>query len=150
MADVHTRPATQADVAAIVSLLADDVLGARRESPEDLTPYERAFALIDADPHQYLVVAERDGRVVGTLQLSLIAGLSRRGAVRAQIEGVRVASSERGTGLGGQLIQWAIDEARARGCVLVQLTTDKSRADAHRFYEKFGFTASHEGYKLAL
>jgi GNAT superfamily N-acetyltransferase len=96
------------------------------------------------------VVAETDGRVVATLQLSFIPGLSRRGALRAQIEAVRVAPAERSQGLGQALFTWAIAEARRRGCTLVQLTTDKSRTDAHRFYERLGFVASHEGLKLSL
>jgi GNAT superfamily N-acetyltransferase len=150
MAAMRIRTATREDVPAIVALLADDPLGAQRESPGDLEPYYVAFDRIDADPHQVLVVADRDGAVVGTAQLSLLAGLSRRGAVRAQIEGVRVSSSERGTGLGTTLIEWAVDEARARGCALVQLTSDKSRVDAHRFYLRLGFEATHEGFKLML
>jgi GNAT superfamily N-acetyltransferase len=95
-------------------------------------------------------VAERHGEVVGTLQLSLLPGLSRRGALRAQIEGVRVARTARGLGLGPVLMGWAIEEARRRGCVLVQLTSDKARPDAHRFYDRLGFVATHEGYKLPL
>jgi GNAT superfamily N-acetyltransferase len=150
MATMRIRPATRADVGAIVAMLADDPLGAERESPEDLAPYLAAFAVIDADPHQVLVVADRDGAVVGTAQLSLLAGLSRRGATRAQIEAVRVSSTERGSGLGTTLIEWAIEEARARGCALVQLTSDKSRVDAHRFYLRLGFEATHEGFKLML
>jgi GNAT superfamily N-acetyltransferase len=150
MATMRIRPATRADVGAIVAMLADDPLGAERESPEDLAPYLAAFAVIDADPHQVLVVADRDGAVVGTAQLSLLAGLSRRGATRAQIEAVRVSSTERGSGLGTTLIEWAIEEARARGCALVQLTSDKSRLDAHRFYLRLGFEATHEGFKLML
>lgn len=147
---MRIRTAMREDVPAIVALLADDPLGAQRESLEDLEPYLRAFAVLDADPHQVLVVADRDGVVVGTAQLSLLHGLSRRGATRAQIEGVRVAASERGSGLGTTLIEWAVGEARARGCALVQLTSDKSRVDAHRFYERLGFEATHEGFKLAL
>lgn len=151
---MRIRSATRADVPAIVALLADDPLGAQRESlggsPEELEPYLRAFAVLDADPHQVLVVADRDGVVVGTAQLSLLAGLSRQGATRAQIEGVRVAASERGSGLGTTLIEWAVGEARERGCALVQLTSDKSRVDAHRFYERLGFTATHEGFKRQL
>ncbi|WP_344683522.1 GNAT family N-acetyltransferase [Saccharopolyspora taberi] len=144
------RRATGADVPAIVALLADDELGSTRESPDDLAPYEHAFAQIDADRGEHLVVAERDHQVIGTLQLSLLPGLSRRGALRAQIEGVRIAGSARGLGLGETLVRWAIDEARSLGCVLVQLTSDKTRGDAHRFYERLGFTASHEGFKLPL
>lgn len=144
------RRATEEDVAAIVALLADDALGAMRESPDDLTPYLKAFKDIEATPNEFLAVAERDGEVVGTLQLTYLPGLSRQGGTRAQIEGVRVRATERGTGLGSQLITWAVDQARERGCVLVQLTTDTTRTDAHRFYEQLGFTASHVGFKLAL
>lgn len=144
------RRATEEDLPAIVGLLADDEIGAGRESPHDLAPYRAAFAAIDADASETLVVAERDGAVVGTLQLSMLPGLSRRGALRAQVEGVRVASSARGEGLGERLLRWAIDEARTRGCVIVQLTSDKQRTDAHRFYQRLGFTATHEGYKLNL
>jgi len=150
MADYTIRRAVADDVAAIVALLADDQLGASRETPDDLTPYRRAFAVIDADPREELVVAERAGEVVGTLQLTLLPGLSRRGATRAQIEGVRVASSERGSGLGTELIAWAVAEATRRGCHLVQLTSDASRTDAHRFYERLGFVPSHIGFKRTL
>ena len=135
---------------AIVGLLADDVLGAGRESPGDLEPYRRAFAEIDGDDRQYLAVAEEDGRVVGTLQLTVLPGLSRQGARRAQVEAVRVAGSARRHGLGEALLRWAIEEARCRGCAVVQLTSDKARGDAHRFYERLGFTATHEGFKLTL
>ncbi|MFD7655817.1 GNAT family N-acetyltransferase [Actinosynnema sp. NPDC059797] len=144
------RRATEADLPAVVALLADDVLGAHRESPGDLTPYRTAFAAIDADPSELLVVAVRGEEVVGTLQLSFLPGLSRGAALRAQVEGVRVARSARGGGLGERLVRWALDEARSRGCALVQLTSDKSRTDAHRFYEGLGFAATHEGYKLPL
>ncbi|WP_101254071.1 GNAT family N-acetyltransferase [Streptomyces barkulensis] len=150
MSDFGIRPATESDLRAIVDMLADDPLGARRESPGDLAPYREAFAEIAADPHQHLVVAVRDGRVVGTLQLTVVPGLSRRGASRALIEAVRVHSGERGGGLGTRLIEWAIEEARRLGCALVQLTSDATRAEAHRFYERLGFTASHVGFKLAL
>ena len=135
---------------AIVAMLADDALGATRESPDDLTPYRKAFQDIDADPNQFLAVADRDGEVVGTLQLTYLPGLSRKGGTRAQIEAVRVRATERGTGLGSQLITWAVDQARERGCILVQLTTDTARTDAHRFYEQLGFTASHLGFKLTF
>ncbi|MFD5468451.1 GNAT family N-acetyltransferase [Kitasatospora sp. NPDC127059] len=144
------RRAIEADLPAIVAMLADDPLGATRESPDDLTPYRTAFARIDADPHQHLVVAERTGRTVGTLQLTLVPGLSRTGSTRAIIEGVRVHADERGSGLGTELIQWAVDRARELGADLVQLTSDATRTDAHRFYERLGFVASHLGFKLAL
>ncbi|TDD27159.1 GNAT family N-acetyltransferase [Kribbella turkmenica] len=144
------RRATAADVAGIVAMIADDQLGANRESLDDLTPYLRAFESIDTDPNQALVVAERNDKVIGTLQLTIIPGLSRRGSTRGLIEAVRVAASARGSGLGTTLIEWAIEESRARGCALVQLTSDKTRTDAHRFYERLGFTNSHEGFKLGL
>src|SRR5690606_22126339 len=142
------RPATIDDLPAIVAMLADDRLGAARESPEDLTPYRTAFEQLATDPNQRLVVLSRDGAVVGTLQLTFVPGLSRRGALRSIIEGVRVHAAARGTGLGAQLIEWAIEESRRHGCGLVQLTTDATRTDAHRFYERLGFTPSHVGFKL--
>lgn len=131
-------------------MLADDPLGAQRESPDDLTPYLAALERLSGDPNQHLMVAVRGGRVVGTLQLTIIAGLSRRGSTRSIIEGVRVHAAERGSGLGTQLIEWAIAESRTRGCQLVQLTSDASRTDAHRFYERLGFEATHVGFKLPL
>lgn len=150
--DVAIRPAEAADLPAIVRLLADDALGATRERVADPLPscYTDAFAAIDADPHNELIVATRGDTVVGCLQLTFIPGLSRQGAERAQIESVRVASSERGRGLGRILFERAIELARTQGCALVQLTTDKSRPDAMRFYESLGFAASHEGMKLTL
>ncbi|WP_228769660.1 GNAT family N-acetyltransferase [Actinokineospora alba] len=147
---MNIRRATIDDVPAIVALLMDDAIGATRESADDLTPYKDAFAVIDADHHEFLAVADRDGEIVGTFQLSLLPGLSRMGAFRAQVEAVRVAASARGLGLGETMMRWAIEEARKRGCVMVQLTSDKKRQDAHRFYERLGFTATHEGFKLAL
>ncbi|GAA4657816.1 GNAT family N-acetyltransferase [Streptomyces chumphonensis] len=150
MSDLTMRPATADDLADIVALLADDPLGAARESPGDLAPYRAAFAAVAADPQQHLVVAERAGRTVGTLQLTVVPGLSRQGASRALVEAVRVHGDERGSGLGSELIGWAVAEARRLGCRLVQLTSDASRTDAHRFYERLGFTASHVGFKLTL
>ncbi|WP_329526905.1 GNAT family N-acetyltransferase [Streptomyces sp. NBC_01462] len=150
MGDLEIRPAVADDVPAIVAMLADDALGAQRESPDDLTPYLAALERLSGDPNQHLVVAVRSGQVVGTLQLTVIPGLSRRGSTRALIEGVRVRTDERGTGLGTQIIEWAVDESRRRDCRLVELTSDASRTDAHRFYERLGFTASHVGFKLAL
>lgn len=143
------RPALPADVPAIVALLADDPLGAARERPGD-PRYAAAYAEIAADPNQVLAVAEAGGEVVGTLQLTFTPGLSRLGALRATIEGVRVRGDQRGSGLGQELVEWAIGRSRARGAALVQLTTDSTRIDAHRFYERLGFTASHVGMKLAL
>ncbi|MGW6263120.1 N-acetyltransferase family protein [Streptomyces sp. NPDC055085] len=150
MADLEIRAAAADDVPAIVAMLADDPLGAQRESPDDLTPYLDALKRLSADPNQHLVVAVRESRVVGTLQLTVIPGLSRKGATRSIIEAVRIHADERGSGLGTQLIEWAIDESRRQGCQLVQLTSDASRTDAHRFYERLGFEASHVGFKLAL
>lgn len=149
MENLQIRRATAEDVPAIVAMLADDPLGARRESPGD-PAYATAFSDIDADPRQLLAVAAVDGSVVGTLQLTFIPGLSRRGATRALIESVRVRSDLRGAGLGGRLTEWAIATARERGAALVQLTTDASRVDAHRFYERLGFVASHVGMKLVF
>ncbi|MBD0841025.1 MULTISPECIES: GNAT family N-acetyltransferase [unclassified Streptomyces] len=150
MGDLEIRAAVADDLPAIVAMLADDPLGAQRESPDDLTPYRSALQRLSSDPNQHLVVAVREGRVVGTLQLTIVPGLSRRGAVRSIIEAVRIHADERGSGLGTQLIEWAIDESRRQDCQLVQLTSDNTRTDAHRFYERLGFTASHVGFKLAL
>ncbi|MFG2955548.1 GNAT family N-acetyltransferase [Streptomyces sp. NPDC048291] len=150
MGDLDIRTAVADDVPDIVGMLADDPLGAQRETPDDLTPYLRALERLSADPNQQLVVAVREGRVVGTLQLTVIPGLSRRGATRSIIEGVRIHADERGSGLGSRFIEWAIDESRRQGCRLVQLTSDTSRVDAHRFYERLGFTASHTGFKLEI
>ncbi|MFD5912529.1 GNAT family N-acetyltransferase [Streptomyces massasporeus] len=150
MGDLEIRAAVADDVPAIVAMLADDPLGAQRESPDDLAPYLSALERLSADPNQRLVVAVREGRVVGTLQLTIVPGLSRRGATRSIVEGVRIHADERGSGLGTELIEWAIEESRGQGCQLVQLTSDKTRTDAHRFYERLGFTASHTGFKLQL
>ena len=146
---VLLREARREDVPEIVALLADDRLGAGREGPVD-DVYLAAFEQIAADPRNRLLVAERNGRVVGTLQLTMLPGLSRHGMLRGQIEAVRVAADQRGQRLGRQLIKWAIEVAREQGCGLVQLTSDKHRPDAIRFYESLGFTASHEGLKLPL
>jgi GNAT superfamily N-acetyltransferase len=143
------RDARREDVPEIVALLADDAIGAGREGPAD-DAYYTAFELIAADPRNRLLVAEAGGRIVGTLQLTMIPGLSRHGMLRGQIEGVRVSSGQRGQGLGGRMIRWAVEAAREQGCGLVQLTSDKRRPDAVRFYQSLGFTASHEGLKLPL
>ncbi|MGY0492933.1 N-acetyltransferase family protein [Streptomyces sp. WG-D5] len=150
MGDLEIRQAAAEDIAEIVAMLADDPLGAQRESPEDLTPYLAAHARLAADPNQHLVVAVREGRVVGTLQLSIIPGLSRKGSTRSIIEAVRIHADERGSGLGSRLIEWAVDESRRQDCQLVQLTSDVTRTDAHRFYERLGFVGSHLGFKLQL
>jgi GNAT superfamily N-acetyltransferase len=144
------RKAVLDDLPVIVGMLADDDLGAIRESVDDLRPYEAAFAVIDADPHQYLAMCEVDGRIAGTMQLTVIPGLSRGGMTRLLIEGVRVHRDARSGGVGSRMIEWAIAYAREQGCGMVQLTTDKSRVDAHRFYERLGFEASHLGFKMKL
>jgi GNAT superfamily N-acetyltransferase len=145
------RRATKADVSAIVALLMDDVLGAAREGAgTDHRAYERAFETIDRDPNQFLAVMERNGRIIGTLQLTFVLGLSHRGQLRGQIEAVRIAGDLRGRGLGHKLIGWALGECRRRGCGVAQLTTDKTRTDAHRFYDRLGYQASHEGFKRPL
>lgn len=146
---VAFRRATRNDLPAIVALLADDALGATREVALG-NHYAAAFDRIDADPNQLLAVADRDGQVVGTLQLTFTQGLSRGGAIRGQIEAVRIASDLRGQGIGQQMIEWAVATCRTRGCSMVQLTTDKTRVDAHRFYDRLGFEQSHLGYKMVL
>jgi GNAT superfamily N-acetyltransferase len=144
------RRAVADDVAAIVALIAADQIGQDRDGG-DLAPYTEAFAAIDADPAQLLaVVTDPSGAVVGTLQLTFIPGLARRGALRAQIEAVRISQQIRGQGIGGEVLAWAIQEAHRRGCALVQLTSDKRRHEAHRLYGRLGFVASHEGFKLRL
>lgn len=142
--------ASLADLPAIVALLRDDPLGAARES-DDLAVYEQAFRTIDADPNQFLVaVRGADGEVVGTMQLTLIPGLARQAATRLQIEGVRIAARARGIGLGSAMFAWAHEYGRSRQAKLAQLTTDKARGDARRFYARLGYRASHEGLKLDL
>jgi GNAT superfamily N-acetyltransferase len=158
------RDARRDEVPAIVALLADDVLGASRETGAGASgagmtetgsaalddAYWAAFDQIAADPRNRLIVADISGQVVGTLQLTLLPGLSQRGMLRAQIEAVRVAAWTRGQGLGRRMISWAVDEARRQGCGLVQLTSDKRRTDAIRFYGSLGFEPTHEGLKLFL
>jgi len=147
------RRARESDLPAIIAMLADDALGSSREAVSDPIDqrYTAAFAAIDADQNQLLAVAVDDrDRPVGCLQLTFIPGLSRTGMWRGQIESVRIAATERGSGLGTRFVEWAIEVCRERGCKLVQLTSDKTRSDSIRFYEKLGFTASHEGMKLSL
>jgi len=142
------REATEADLPAIVALLVDDGLGRGREAPGD-PAYERAFAAMAAQPGNVYLVAEEGGELIGCLQFTLIHGLSRLGGSRAQIEGVRVRADRRGKGVGEVLFEAAFDRARSLGCTLVQLTTDRRRADALRFYKRLGFVASHWGMKRA-
>ncbi|MDQ2844833.1 MAG: GNAT family N-acetyltransferase [Actinomycetota bacterium] len=143
--------AVEADIPAIIVLLSDDPVASGRETDPSDPLYRRAFADIESDPRQLLVVLlDSSGVVVGTLQLTFIPGLSRAGATRALVEAVRVSSSRRGSGLGSMFIRWAIDYSRQRGAALIQLTTDKRRTDAHRFYRRLGFEESHVGMKLLL
>ena len=151
ISSVTIRPARRDDVGTIVGMLADDALGSGRERIEDPlpAPYFRAFEAVDRDPNIQLVVAqEGDGAVIGCLQLCILPGLSSQGASRALIEDVRVASHCRSRGIGEQLVQWAVAEARGRGCRLVELLTHNSRVDAQRFYERLGFARSHVGMTL--
>jgi len=146
------RSATRADLPAIVAMLADDMRGHAREDaslPLDLA-YEKALEVISADPNQLLVVALIKSEIVGTLQITFIPGLSYKGAWIGQIEAVRIASKLRGLGHGSELIRWAIDACRDRGCHLVQLSSNAERVDSHRFYSKLGFAQSHLGFKLTL
>ncbi len=146
------RLAVAADVPGIVALLADDDLGRGREdtSAQALPRYLAAFKILTDDPNQLPTVLEHDGRIAGYLQLTLIPGLSRQGMWRGLIESVRIDKTLRGQKLGEAMMLWAITECRTQGCGLVQLTTDKTRDDAHRFYTRLGFKATHEGMKLAL
>lgn len=146
------RTARRDDVPAIVALLADDPIAASRESNTEPLPeaYWRAFDDMAAQPGNLMLVAEADGRIVGCLQVTMIAGLSRTGTKRAQIEGVRVASGRRGERIGETLVRHAVERARSAGCGLVQLTSDNARTDARRFYERLGFIGSHIGMKLSL
>ena len=147
---VVIRRAHRDDVRIIVAMLADDPLGSGRERIEDPLPpsYLRAFEAVERDPNIQLVVAEQGGAVVGCLQLCILPGLSSQGASRALIEDVRVASHCRSRGIGKQLVQWAVAEARAGECRLVELLTHNTRVDAQRFYKRLGFQPSHVGMTL--
>ncbi|MGJ4941846.1 N-acetyltransferase family protein [Bradyrhizobium sp. HKCCYLS1011] len=147
---ITIRNACRDDVAAIVAMLADDHLGRARERIEDPLPavYFAAFEAIVRDPNLTLVVAEEAGRVVGCLQLCILPGLSSQGASRALVEDVRVASDQRSRGIGEQLLQWAVGQARERRCKLIELLTHHSRVDAQRFYERLGFERSHVGMTI--
>ncbi len=149
---MRIREGASEDVPSIVALLAQEQLGRRREALSEPLPdgYLEAFDVIDRDPDNLLVVAQEHGVVVGALQLTFLPYLTFRGSWRGQIEAVRVASDRRGDGIGRELMQWAIEQARDRGCHLVQLTSNKHRKDAHRFYESLGFEPSHQGMKLYL
>ena len=151
-AGVSFRPAEAKDLSELVRMLADDPLGAKREAWGDPLPvgYPEAFEAIRKDPNNELVVAVVGDHLVGMLQITFIPYLTYQGRWRALIEGVRIASSARSKGLGAAMIRWAIQRARERNCVMVQLTTDRAREDALRFYERLGFVASHHGMKLHL
>lgn len=144
------REAKKDDLPAIVSLLADDSLGqTREEAAEPLHPgYLDGFHAVAEDPNQMLTIAELDGRIIGTLQLTFIAGVAQRGVKRGQIEAVRVDKALRSQGIGERYLKWAIGKCRENGCDFVQLTMNKSRRDTYRFYERIGFEATHEGFKL--
>ena len=146
------RIATEQDLERIVEMLADDVLGSKRERYERPLPeiYFKAFQAITVDPNNELVVACRGDEVIGVQQITFTLYITHQGGWRATIEGVRTSSSERGKGLGTELIRFGIQRAKERGCHLVQLTTDKKREDDLRFYESLGFKASHEGLKMKL
>jgi GNAT superfamily N-acetyltransferase len=152
MAEISFRTATIDDLPHVVRMLADDFLGAQREKYEEPLPesYIRAFEEIDADPNNELIVAEMDGMIVGTLQFTLTPSISFQGSRRATVESVRVDKAVRGSGIGRQMMLWAIEHARDAGCVSIQLTTNAERTDAHRFYQQLGFKASHVGMKLKL
>ncbi len=153
MADnVVFRLAKRDDLPAIVRMLADDDLGSQRERYEEPLPksYITAFEQIERDSNHELIVAELNGDVIGTLQLMFLPSLSFQGGLRAQVESVRVDKLYQGQGIGGDMMQWAIERAQARGAHVVQLTTHQSRADAHRFYERLGFKGTHLGMKLSL
>jgi ribosomal protein S18 acetylase RimI-like enzyme len=148
---ISIRRARRDDVSAIVTMLADDPLGSGRERIEQPLPpcYFQAFEAVDRDPHVQLVVAEDDdGAIVGCLELCILPGLSSQGASRGLIEDVRVAAHCRSRGIGEKMVQWAIAEARARGCKLVELLTHHTRVDAQRFYKRLGFQPSHVGMTL--
>jgi ribosomal protein S18 acetylase RimI-like enzyme len=150
ISQISLRPARRDDVAAIIAMLADDHLGRARERLEDPLPtlYYDAFERLSLDPNIHLVVAEEGGHVVGCLQLCILPGLSSQGAARGLIEDVRVASDRRSRGIGEQLVQWAVNEARAKDCKLVELLTHHTRTDAQRFYERLGFARSHVGMTI--
>ncbi len=149
---LHYRDATEADLPAIIAMLADDRLGAAREDASlPLDPaYLAAFEAITRSPGQRLIVAEEGGDLVGTMQLLIIPGLSNKGGWHGQIEAVRIAASRRGSGLGEGFAQWAIAQCRDAGCGSVQLVSHNSREGAHRFWRKLGFIPTHQGFKLAL
>ena len=150
--EILFRLARRADLPSVVRMLADDDLGSQRERYETPLPesYYSAFEQISRDPNHELIVAERDGEVIGTLHLMFLPSVSFQGGLRAQVESVRVDQRLQGQGIGSEMMTWSMERARQRGAHMVQLTTHKSRAAAHRFYERLGFKGSHLGMKLSL
>jgi ribosomal protein S18 acetylase RimI-like enzyme len=150
--DIRFRLAKRADLPSVVRLLADDDLGSHRERYEDPLPqaYYSAFEQIQSDPNHELIVAERNGEVIGTLHLIFLPSISYQGGLRAQIESVRVDKQFQSRRIGSAMMQWSMQRAKQRGAHLVQLTTHKTREDAHRFYERLGFKGTHLGMKLSL
>jgi GNAT superfamily N-acetyltransferase len=150
--NLRFRLATRADLPSVVRMLADDDLGSQRERYQDPLPesYYAAFAQIESDPNHELIVAEHNGKVIGTLHLMFLPSISFQGRVRAQIESVRVDKQFQSRGIGSAMMGWSIQRAKQRGAHIVQLTTHKTREDAHRFYERLGFKGSHLGMKLSL
>ena len=145
------RDAAIGDLPTIIALLVEDQIGVKDDPSEPLDPvYAAGFAAIDADPNHRLIIVELGGEIVGTMQLSLLPGLLNRGAWRGQIEAVRIAATHRSQGLGEELIGWAVDWFRERGCFIAQLTSNNDRVAAHRFYERLGWQKSHAGFKLYL
>lgn len=149
---IRIRKAKYSDLPDIIRLLADDEIGSKREKYDEPLPqaYYDAFDQIDKDSNNWLMIAELDNKIIGTLQLTFITYLTYQGGTRAQIEGVRTDKSFRGRGIGKSLVEWAINKSKEKGCHLVQLTTDKRRPEALAFYTKSGFVASHEGLKLKI
>lgn len=152
MGEITFRQVKRDDLPEIVRMLADDFLGATRERYENPLPesYTRAFEEIEADKNNELIVAEKDGEIVGMLQITFTPSISFQGGKRATVESVRTDSKYRGQGIGKEMMRWAIARAREENCVAVQLTTNSERTDAHRFYENLGFKGSHLGMKLYL
>ena len=146
------RPANEADLAFIIGLIVEDGVVATNDDAADALhdDYRKAFAAIAADPNEEMIIAEFEGEPAGCFQLSYLPGLARRGMWRGQIENVHIVAGRRNLGLGGEMIRWAVERCRERGCGMIQLTSNKKRLDAHRFYERLGFTRSHEGFKLYL
>jgi ribosomal protein S18 acetylase RimI-like enzyme len=150
--ELKFRLATKDDLMDIIKMLADDMLGSKREVYSDNLSdnYTKAFEIINSDPNQELTIAEMNGENVATFHLTFIQYLTHHGGLRAQIEAVRINSQYRGQGIGRKVFDYAINRAKEKGCILIQLTTDKNRPDAIRFYESIGFIATHEGMKIKL